>query len=98
MRLMFLFNLNSISGTNGRIAIAVTNNSATGDFDYATNGNFNNNIYRTRTGTLINADFPLVYSVNFNAAYSGFLYFKYQLQFAAASGTVVVNYMVTGIG
>ena len=94
----FIFNLNSISGTNGRIAIAVTSNSATGDFDYATNGNFNNNIYKTRTGTLANADFPLVYSVNFTAQYSGFLYFKYQLQFAAALGTVVVNYMVTRVG
>jgi len=94
----FIFNLNSITGTNGRIAIAVTSNSATGDFDYATNGNFNNNIYKTRTGTLANADFPLVYSINFNASYSGFLYFKYQLQFTTALGTVVVNYMVTRIG
>jgi hypothetical protein len=94
----FIFNLNSISGTNGRIAIAVTDNNATGDFDPATNGNFNNNIYKTRTGTLVNADFPLVYSVNFNANYSGYLYFKYQLQFGSASGTVVVNYMVTRIG
>jgi len=94
----FIFNLNSISGTNGRIAIAVTSNSAIGDFDYATNGNFNNNIYKTRTGTLANADFPLVYSVNFTAQYSGFLYFKYQIQFAVALGTVVVNYMVTRVG
>lgn len=75
----------------------MTNSSATGDFDYATNGNFNNNIYKTRTGTLANADFPLVYSVNFIAQYSGFLYFKYQLQFGVALGTVVVNYMVTKI-
>jgi len=94
----FIFNLSSITGTNGRIAIAVTSNSATGDFDYATNGNFNNNIYKTRTGTLVNADFPLVYSVNFTAQYSGYLYFKYQLQFTSASGTVVVNYMVTRVG
>jgi hypothetical protein len=94
----FIFNLNSITGTNGRIAIAVTDNNAAGDFDPATNGNFNNNIYKTRTGTLANADFPLVYSVNFNANYSGYLYFKYQLQFASASGTVIVNYMITRIG
>ena len=94
----FQFNLSAINGTSGRIAVGVTSNSASGDWDYATNGNFNNNIYKTHLGTLANADFPLVYSINFNAAYGGYLYFKYYIQLASASGSVVVNYMITRLG
>ena len=94
----FQFNLSGINGTSGRIAVGVTNNPATGDWLFDTNGNFNNNIYKTHVGTLANGDFPLVYTINFNAIYGGYLYFKYYIQLASAAGSITVNYMITRIG
>ena len=94
----FQLNLSGINGTSGRIAVGVTNNPATGDWLFDTNGNFNNNIYKTHVGTLANGDFPLVYTINFNAIYGGYLYFKYYIQLASATGSITVNYMITRIG
>ena len=65
----FQFNLSGINGTSGRIAVGVTNNPATGDWLFDTNGNFNNNIYKAHVGPLANGDFPLVYTINFNAIF-----------------------------
>jgi hypothetical protein len=84
--------------STGRLAFGVTSNSATGDWLYASNGNFNNNIVKTHVGTMSGADLPLVFTVNFTAYYAGYLYFKYYIQAGSITGSLLVNYYITRLG
>jgi hypothetical protein len=84
--------------STGRLAFGVTTNSATGDWLYATNGNFVGNIEKTHVGTISGADLPLVFTLNFNAYYSGYLYFKYFIQAGSLTGSLLMNYQITRLG
>jgi hypothetical protein len=84
------------TASTGRMAFGVTTNSATGDWLYATNGNFVGNIEKTHIGTISGADLPLVFTLNFNAVCSGYLYFKYFIQ--SLTGSLLMNYQITRLG
>jgi hypothetical protein len=78
------------------MAFGVTTNLATGDWLYATNGNFVGNIEKTHVGTVSGADLPLVFTLNFNAVCSGYLYFKYFI--GSLTGSLLMNYQITRLG
>ena len=80
----------------GIMAFAVTTDSASGSWLCDTNGNFLNNIIKTQIPSV--ASLPLVYNINFNTVYSGYLYFKYYIQASSFTGSLVMNYSITKIG
>ena len=93
----FQFTFSSIN-TTGRIRCGVSTSSATGDWLYGSNGNFNNNIFSNHVGTISSADSPIVYSVNFTASLTGNLYLKYEIQAGSYTGSLITNYQVTRVG
>ena len=90
------FKLTGTIHNTGIMAFGVTTNSASGDRLYDTNGNFVNNIIKTQIPSV--ASLPLVYTINFNTVYSGYLYFKYYIQASSFTGSLVMNYQITKLG
>ena len=93
----FQFTFSSIN-TTGRIRCGVSTSSATGDWLYGSNGNFNNNIFSNHVGSISSGDSPIVYSVNFTASLTGNLYLKYEIQAGSYTGSLIVNYQITRVG
>jgi hypothetical protein len=102
LKVSFQYNATSVSGSFGQIAFGVTTSSlsATG-WLYANNGNLTGSIFRNHVPSIVTADLPLSYNVDFNfVAVGNPFYFKYYIQHGSGSITgssLIMSYYITKI-